>query len=63
MFLGTKNKNMYGIGVGISTAFEIQPISHFWRVGLAPGAISNVMHILLVAQGTRIYMVLGWGSQ
>jgi hypothetical protein len=53
MFLDTKNKNMCGLGVGISMGFEIQPISHFW------GAISNVLHILplTVAQGTRKYMV------
>jgi hypothetical protein len=57
MFLDTRNKNMYGLGVGISTGFEIQPISYFWGVGLTPGAISNVLHILPVKQGTRKYMV------
>jgi hypothetical protein len=57
MFLDTGNKNMYGLWVGISTGFEIQPISHFWGVGLTPGAISNVLHILPVTEGTRKYMV------
>ena len=56
MFLVTENKNMFGLGVGISTGFEIQQISHFWGVGLTPMAISNVLHILPVTQGTRIYM-------
>jgi hypothetical protein len=57
MFLETRNKKVYGLGLGISTGFEIQPISHFWGVGLTPGAISNVLHILPVTQGTKIYMV------
>jgi hypothetical protein len=57
MFLDTKNKNMYGLGVAISMGFEIQPISHFWEMRLTPGAIANVLHILPVTQGTRICMV------
>jgi hypothetical protein len=57
MFLVTENKNIYGLGVGISTGFEIQQISHFWGVGLTPRAISNVLHVLPVTQGTRKYMV------
>ena len=56
MFLETGNKNMYGLGVGISTGFEIQQISHFGGGGLTPGAISNVLYILPVTQGTRIYI-------
>ena len=48
---------MYGLGEGISTGFEIQQISHFWGVRLTPMAISNVLHILPVTQGTRKYMV------
>ena len=63
MFLDTRNKNMYGLGVGILMGFEIQQISHFWGVGLTRRAISNVLHLLHVTQGTRKYMVLGWGSQ
>jgi hypothetical protein len=38
--------------------------THFWGgLGLTPGALSNILHILPVTQGTRKYMVKGWGSQ
>jgi hypothetical protein len=51
---------MYGLGVGISIDFKIFsnfPFLGGGEVELIPGAISNVLYILLVTQGTRIYMV------
>ena len=48
------------LGVGILMGFEIQQISHFLGGGgLTRRAISNVLHLLHVTQGTRKYMVLG----
>jgi hypothetical protein len=38
MLLDTKNKNKYGLGVGISTVFEIFSHFLFLGVGLTPGA-------------------------
>jgi hypothetical protein len=43
--------------VGISIVFEIFSNIPFRGEGVTPGAISNVLHILPVTQGTRIYMV------
>jgi hypothetical protein len=63
MVLDTWYKNMYGLGVGISIVFEIFINFPFLGVGLTPGALPNVLHILSVTQGTRIYTVYGWGSQ
>jgi hypothetical protein len=40
MFLDTRNKNMYGLGVGISTDFKIFSNFPFQGVGLTPGVIS-----------------------
>jgi hypothetical protein len=48
---------MYGLGVDISTGIGIQPTSHLCGVRLTPGAISYVLHILPVTQGTRIYII------
>jgi hypothetical protein len=58
MLLERRNKNTYSLRVGISIVFKI--FSNFLfqgRVGLTPWAISDVLHILPVTQGTRIYMV------
>jgi hypothetical protein len=57
LLLDTRNKNIYGLGVGISKVFEIFSNFLFLGVGLTPGAISYVLHILPVTQGTRMYMV------
>jgi hypothetical protein len=57
MFLDTKNKNKYDLGVGISIVFKKFSNFPFLGVRLTPGAISNVLHILPVTEGTRIYMV------
>jgi hypothetical protein len=59
----TRNKNIYGLGVGISTVFffKYSAISRFCGVLFTSGAISNVLHILPVTQGTRMYYVLGVG--
>jgi hypothetical protein len=45
----TRNKNIYGLGVGISTVFKIFSNFPFLGGGVDPGAISNVFHIMLVA--------------
>jgi hypothetical protein len=42
MFLVTKNKNMYGLRVGISTVFEI--LGHFLFKGAGPAR--NVMNYI-----------------
>jgi hypothetical protein len=57
MVLDTRNKNMYGLGVGISIVFQIFRNFLFLRGGLAPGAIPVVLHILPVTQGTKTYLV------
>jgi hypothetical protein len=65
MVLDTRNKNMYGLGVGFSIVFKIFskqiPVSGGGegrgRGVLTPGAMPNVLHILPVTQGTRTYLV------
>jgi hypothetical protein len=56
MLFDTRNKNIYGLGVRISIVFKIFSNSCLWKVGMTPGVISNVLHILPVTQGTRIYI-------
>jgi hypothetical protein len=51
MLLGTRKKNMYGLGVGISIVYEIFSNFTFLRVELTPGVISNVFQILPVTLG------------
>jgi hypothetical protein len=41
MFLDTRNKNIYGLGMGISIVFKIFSHFLFLGVGLTPGAISK----------------------
>jgi hypothetical protein len=43
-----RNNDIYGIGVGISIAFNIFCNFPFLGVGLIPGPIPNVLHILPV---------------
>jgi hypothetical protein len=57
MLLDTRNKYIQSLGVGISIVFKIFSNFPFLRMELTQGAISNVLHILPVAQGTKIYMV------
>jgi hypothetical protein len=46
MLLDTGNKNVYGLGMGISVVFEIYNFP-FLGVGVDPrGHILNVLHIL-----------------
>jgi hypothetical protein len=54
--LDSKNKNIYCLGVVISIVFNIFSNFPFLGVGLTTRAISNVLHILHVVQGTRIYI-------
>jgi hypothetical protein len=57
MFLDTRNKNMYGLGVGISTVSKI--FSYFQFLGGGVDPRSHDLHTIgySVTQGTRIYRV------
>jgi hypothetical protein len=63
MLLNTRKKNIYGLGVGISTVFKIFSNFNFLGGGVDPRG--HDLHTIgcPLTQGTRIYMVLGWGSQ
>jgi hypothetical protein len=63
MLLNTRNKNIYGLGVGISTVFKIFSNFNFLGGGVDPRG--HDLHTIgcPLTQGTRIYMVLGRGSQ
>jgi hypothetical protein len=63
MPLKTRNKNIYGFGVGISTVFKI--LSNFPFLGGGVDLRGHDLHTIrcFLTQGKRIYMVLGWGSQ
>jgi hypothetical protein len=55
MPLETTNKNIYGLGVGISTVFEI--FSNFPFLGGGVNSMGHDLHTIecTLAQGTRIY--------
>jgi hypothetical protein len=57
MPLNTRNKNIYGLGVGISTVFEI--FSNFPFLGGGVDPWGPDLHIIgcPLTQGTKIYMV------
>jgi hypothetical protein len=57
MFFDTRNKNMYGLGVGISTVFEI--LGHFlFREDRTTPYDHDLFTIRCsLTQGTRTYMV------
>jgi hypothetical protein len=57
MFLDTRNKNMYGLRVGISTVFEIFRHFLFKEDGTTPYGHDLYTIRCSLTQGTRIYMV------
>jgi hypothetical protein len=57
MSLKTMNKNIYGLGVGISTVFEIFSYSPFHWDGVDPRGHDLYNIGCPLKQGTRIYMV------
>jgi hypothetical protein len=61
-----KQEYIYGLGVGISTVFEI--FGHFvFKEGTGPTCmVMTYIHCTFwcsLTQGTRIYTVLGWRIQ
>ena len=63
MCLSIRKKNIYGLGVGLSMVSEILRFlvnkgGGAWVQGFLAGVTGCVL-----AYGTRIYMVKGWGSE
>jgi hypothetical protein len=58
MLLNTRKKNIYGLGVGISTVFKIFSNFNFLGGGVDPRG--HDLHTIrcFLTQGKRIYMVL-----
>jgi hypothetical protein len=63
MFLDIRNKNMngLGVGVGISTVFEI--LGHFLFKGGLPHMVMIYIPSGVPTQESRIHMIWGWKSQ
>jgi hypothetical protein len=54
MLLDIRNKNVYSLGVGISTVFKIFSYFNFLGVGLIPGVMTYIKIGCSLTQGTSI---------
>jgi hypothetical protein len=62
LLLDTRNKNIYSLGVGISTVFKIFSYFNFLGVGLISGVMTYITIGYSLTKGTRIYIWLRSGD-